>query len=483
MDLVTEIDQPTLEIATWRKRWTMNRDFIAGSDAVKCKGEEYLPKNRPDDSDAVYKAHKKRTKFYPAALKISQGLAGMIGRKKPVLNTKNVRLHYLASTYITRAGWTLDDLAAWVVDECMATNFVGLLPDHPDRSQFPTLNPNNADEIGYRPTINPYIAENILEVTAAPVGLLVKLVHVRLLENCGTTVRQLILNDNGFYEVRIWNKTNAGWTMDAPIVPLIDRGDKRGGQPLTEIPFVLVNTNKQLRPTPSLLQPSVDLNLQHYVTEGYRANMLHTTSGPIAIIKGYAPADDEDPMEFDVAPNAVWVLPNMEMEADWFEFDPKGGVLIENALSEIKDELSTTGHSMLAPEKPAPEAAETQMIRRAAENAALAAFANKVSADIQRALSYTALWADPTEPDVTYKLNTDYMAIRMDAPTLAAWLAAFEAQTISWETYFYGLRDGGLVDATLTPDQEEAQLAANRIKLAFQVAQTSSQTQKQTPQA
>ena len=50
--MAQEINQPTLEIAKWHNRWQRNRDFVDGEEAVKAKGELYLPKVTANDSDA-----------------------------------------------------------------------------------------------------------------------------------------------------------------------------------------------------------------------------------------------------------------------------------------------------------------------------------------------------------------------------------------------------------------------------------------------
>ena len=459
------INEPTPEILEWHARWARNRDFVNGEEAVKSKGLLYLPRARFDDSDAEYLAHVDRTGFFPAAFKIAQGWLGLIFRKKPVLTSTSSRVALLAQL-ATKDGRTLDDVAHWVVRETMITNFTGLLTDHPSRDSFPK-SMSAADELrlGFRPYLARYTAENILEVTRGVISATrTGLVHVRLLENNGETVRELLINEQGHYEVRVHEKEQGSFRLVSATVP------KRGGAPLTEIPFELINTEDSIVPTPSLLQHCVDLNLQHYRVEGMLAAALNLTTAPISIITGYEPKIDpetggEVQVEFDVSPGAVWTFgaPKGDgatgVKVEWFTYDPKGQDLVTSKLRDLKDALSAIGHSILAPEKPAPEAAETQMIRRAAENATLAAFTQKVNDRIQDGVKKWASWVDSTAGDLSYELNLDFLPQPINPQHLAT-LSAMEAQgQLSRETLHEALGEGELMPPGFTPEREAERLA------------------------
>jgi hypothetical protein len=447
----TPINQPTPEIARWHARWTKNRAFVDGEDAVKAAGELYLPKVRSDDSAAEYAAHKDRTRFYPAVTKIVQGLSGLIFRKRPQLNSTSARVQLL-SLLITPDGQSLDDLAEWTVRETQITNFTGLLVDHPDASEFTGLSAANADRLGFRPRVAGYVGECVLEATAGIVNNARKLVRVRLLEDAGETVRELLLNEAGQYEVRVHQNTDAGFAFVRSSIPRIN------GVALTEIPFVLVSTSDKLCPQPSQIQHCVDLNLAHYRLSGTQASILHLTSSPIVTVVGFERAKDANGNEvqpvWDISPGAVWEIKDKDAKVDWFEFDPKGAEIVDANLNDIKDELSTIGHSILAPEKPAPEAAETQMIRRAAENAALAGFTRTVSRKIETALKMFARWADPANAEMAYALNLDFMPQALSSQEHAELRNDWLAGAITHETYLYCLRDGEVLPTTVDPTTE-----------------------------
>ncbi len=444
-----KINQPTTAIQAAYGRWAKNRAFVDGEEAVKALGRVYLPAANPDDSDAEYDAYIARTGFLPAASKIAQGLCGLIDRKRPQLGTTSARVELLTQL-ITPSGESLDDLAEWVVRETLITNFTGLLVDNPEREQFTGLSAANEIERGYRPRIAGYCGESILEVTPGLVNNARQIVRVRFKEDNGD-VLELMLN-NGIYQVCTWKKVDNEFQAGPIKTPT------RNGAPLNEIPFVLVSTSDKLTPTPSILQHSVDLNLQHYRVEGLLTSVLYFLSAPIPVVTGLKAATGADgkeiPIKLNVAVGNAWIFPEEGTKAEYLEFKGQGAQVIENKLKNIKDELSTIGHSILAPEKPAPEAAETQMLRRAAENATLAGFTRTISRKLERVIRMFALWADPKAGDVTYSLNTDFLPQQMTAQEMTALMGMWQAGAITQSQLLHCLVDGEILSPALDIEGE-----------------------------
>ena len=463
MPIETNINLPTKAIEKAYARWTRNRAFVDGEEAVKLQAYTYLPAANPEDGVDEYQAHLDRTRFLPAASKIAQGLSGLIFRKRAQLNTTSARVQLLGQ-FITPDGESLDDLAEWVVRETLITNFTGLLIDHPERSAFKDLSAANEIERGYRPRIAGYTGECILEITLGLVNETRKIVRVRLLEDDGETVRELMLN-NGVYQVKKWTRDKAGFVEGATVTPT------RNGAVLNEIPFVLVSTSDKLTPTPSMLQHAVDLNLQHYRIQGLLTSVLYFLSAPIPVVTGLKSVSMKDakgnevvdeygnvkmvPINLNVAPGAAWVFPEEGTKAEYLEFSGAGATVITDELRNVKDELSTLGHSIMTPEKPAPEAPETQMLRRAAENATLAGFTRTISRKLERALKQFALWADPAAAaTLAYSLNTDFLPQQMSPQEMTAMMGMWQAGAITHETLLFALRDGEIVSPTLDIEAE-----------------------------
>lgn len=458
--MAQEINKPTAAIAAWYSRWQRNRDFVDGELAVKGRGELYLPKVRISDSPEEYKAHLQRTGFFPAAFKITQGWMGLIFRKSPSLQASE-RTRLLAGL-ATRDGLTLDDLSAWFVRETMITNFTGALVDYPNRADFPeTMSAADELRLGFRPYLARYTAESILEVARGFIGMTVGITRVRLLEEDGDRVRELLINDAGFYEVRIHDNINGQLVLTASYVPT------RDGAPLSEIPFVLLNTDDSLVPTPSLLENAVGLNHQHYQLESQLAAAIHLTQAPIAVITGYQPAKDENGLDVEtqwpIEPGVTWEFNDKDVEVSWHTYEPKGQELVVNKMRDLKDALSAIGHSILAPEKPAPESTEAAIIRRAAENAMLADFTKRISSRLERAYSKWGLWIDG-QP-VRYALNLDFVPQAM-TPQVAKTLVDMQtAGQLSLRTLHEALKQGELLPMDFDPELEAERIAAEQVDL------------------
>lgn len=464
-----KINEPTKEIKAWHDRWARNRHFVAGEAAVKAEGEKYLPKARISDTPEEYEDHKTRTGFFPAAFKIAQGWCGLINRKAAKSDIKSKRVELLTHV-VTRDNKSMDEVSKFLTRETMITNFTLSVTDHPDRTKFPEMM-SAADELrlGFRPYEAVYVAETILEVLRGLIrGERVGLTSIRVLENEGRSVRHMLINDQGFYENRSYDQNAEGvFVLTSSVVPELN------GEPLTEIPATLLNTDNSIVPTPSMLQHCVDLNLQHYIVEGILSAAMHLTSGPITTITGFNPEVDPktkklidpftgmptDRIEFPVDPGAVWAFKSKDTIVRSHTFDPKGQELTQAKLRDLKDALSAIGHSILAPEKPAPEAAETQMIRRFAENAMLADFTKTNSDQQQQVWQRFARWGDPANPDLTFELNVDFLPVPMDAPRITALSTLVEKRQLSLQTLHEALGEGEIMPHGFNAEKEAQRIS------------------------
>ena len=465
---IENISAPTPDIAKHLTRWTRNRDFGSGEDAVKAKGTTYLPLANPQDDEATYKSHLFRTRFFPAASKTLQGWVGLIKRKPDQLRTNSSRINALCEL-LTPDYLNLNELTEWLIRETLITNFTGLLVDHPSKDEFTGLSAANELELGYRPFVAGYTAESILELRPGLVGNKRQLVRVRLLEDGGTRVRELMVN-GGVYQVRIWEKDGETFNPGPIKTPIVN------GKALGEIPFVLVSTSDKLSPQPSLLQHVVDLNLQLYIQQGLLSNVHYTLSAPIPTIRGISPMKDKDGSyvlddegnlqfpDFPVAPGSLWLFESKDTVAEYLEFKGQGAATLENSVKEIKDELRIAGHSILAPDKPAPEAPETQMIYRAAETAILASFARIISSKMERVLKLVARWADPAaEADLAFAVNQDFVPQSLSPQEVTALQGLWQAGAISHEQLLLCLRDGEVLSPAL---DVQAEIEATKVEVA-----------------
>lgn len=448
-----DISKPISSIAAHHQRWTINDDVTAGHYSVKPKGTTYLPKAFSEQSPEEYEAFKAHVSFYPAANRTLTGLLGLMFRRDPVLENDGTIEHSLKDV-ITRDGKSINQLAREVSQKFLKTGYLGLLVDHPAGTAT-----SAADAIaeGYRPFVCQYAAESILEIKSGVVGNKTGITYVRLLDD-DKTVRVLELID-GIYTVTIHRKVGSTWVPDAPVVP------KRAGQPLREIPFILLSENDDVEPQPAILDHVVQLNLDHYRVQGLLSTCHLFISTPMLFAKGLQSSEVE---KLVVSPGAILGFESENADLKWVTPSGDGIPSIERQLDRTEDKLAVVASRILARQKAVAEAAETEALRQGAENSVLATIANMISQKITAALKLVSDWTDGS--DVRYQLNTDYLPAQMDAAEIKALFEVYSQDGMSFESFFYALRDRGVHNETLTLEEEQNRMEADAKKAADKAA-------------
>lgn len=442
------INQPNSKIVARYNAWARNRAVIEGEDAVKAAGKTYLPKNSTQQTDDEYKLWIENVAFYPAASRTVELLLGLIFRKRPVL-TASPAVDALANAAVTRDGLSIEQFANKVTRETLITNYTGVLVDHPKRSNFPSLNKANMVQLGFRPYLCMYVAENIIDVCRAEVGGLSKLVKVVLRDECGD-LRELVL-ENGVYVQRIHKQDGANVVLVEETIP------EANGKPMTEIPFVIVSTEHEIDPQPALMDQAVGLNLHHYKVEG-KLSLAHLfLSSPVPWVTG-AIVDKENPLF--VAPGSLWSFDKPETKVGYLEFTGAGVQSIERQRDKLEHHLATVGARILASQPNVAESADTHRIKRASESSALATSARTISSKIKQALVWFADWYEGSGEQVDFLLNTDFLPGTMTAQELDSMVKLYQGGLLSHQTAFFRMRDGEFIEPSLTYEEETKRLSS-----------------------
>jgi hypothetical protein len=459
-----KINEPTPEMAAWHARARLVRDVTAGEHQIKLGREEYLPRFRAKQSDEEYDRFLKSTSFFPATARTAQGRRGLMFARNVVLNgtaldpIKNV---------LTPHGDDWRSVAEHIVYDTFQTNYTGLLVDHPAAPDGVELNADNALMEGFRPFLHVFRLECILEATRGLVRNQQKFVRIRILESEDRVLELLLLN--GTYVQRVHKREGGQWKVE-------QRTPGKDGQPLTEIPFEIVSDNKAALPQPSVLEDVARLNIAHYIAQG-RINALQVFgSGLVPILKGVQPEKRiVDGQETLIAPELQFgsngqylLLPNPESDFGFLE--PRGYMAadLRQSKKDLEDQMAACASRMLEPPAVAPEAPENSARRSQAEDSTNASLAQTYAARISRAFSRMAWWMTPgdaafTGEEVTLTLNTDYKTRGMTAQDRTVAMAELQAGIRSWEDWFYERRDAGLVNSSLTPEEEKARIEADNV--------------------
>ncbi len=284
-----------------RGRWSKNRDFCSGSEAVKAKGRVYLPDDNqlydtagkplgdsiagPTDDPFKYKRKYsillQRASFNAIAQHTRNGWTGMMFNKDPIIELPS-QIEYMRDN-VDGAGQTLIQLAKKNSSEGIEVGRIGMLVDMP--STGGNLSIAEEAALNIRPRIANYVAEAIEDWDETEVGAVKKLSFVKLREEIYN--RDDEFSDYGECEIqyRVLRLREDGYTQEV----LDENGDAKEeeklilaqGKPLPFIPFYFVGAeNNKPDVDDAPVSPIVDINLAHYLTSADYEELNHLYSLP-----------------------------------------------------------------------------------------------------------------------------------------------------------------------------------------------------------
>jgi hypothetical protein len=440
------VNTPSREYQANLAAWQRCRDVYHGSDAIKAAGDKYLPKLEAQRADPTmqgtqaYEAYKTRALFYPAFRRTVVGLGGLVCGKDPTLadvpEAFTDRLQDVTGTGVTLAGF-----AYGLCHELLVTGRVGALVDLPEASVGALVEPYWCA----------YRAEDILQVRTQRIGNedVVTLVVLReevereqdkdpFTTEYAPAFRVLALKD-GRYTVTVWTADAKDQTK---FIAGAERVPTRRGQPLDEIPFVILNP---VAATSAAEQPPLlalaDVNLSHYLTSADREHGAHFTALPTPWVAGHTVGQGET---LGIGSGTAWVFPNQAASCGMLEFSGAGLGALKALMEEKREMMTTLGARMLESQKPGVEAAETVKLRHAGESSELSVLAGVIGQGLSRLVHWSLEWsgvADEAAEQATVTMNPDLLDI-MSPDQVRALVSSWQAGAISHETVYYNMSRG-----------------------------------------
>ncbi len=459
MAVDTQHEDYTNSVATWQ----FCRDMIAGDDAVKAKKETYVPRLSEQD-DTQYLAMLNRPVYEGYTSRTLDGMTGLIFSKAPAVEApESLKLSF---DNIDLAGKTLTDLAQDTVEDVFATDRVGLLVD---RASVDTKGMTNGEveALKLRPFIKAYPTESIINWKYDSINNQQVLSLVVLKESKEKwsdeftsekeTIYRVLSLEKGIYRVRIFENQTKGegknavtqWIATSDIYP------KMNNAPMTEIPFIgITSTSLGLDVKKPPLYDMAKVNLTHFKTNVEYYHGMHFTALPTPYMTGYQSDDDE---EIKIGSTSILTLSDPSATLGYLEFSGDGLGTLEREKTNQKETMVVLGSNMLQSDKKTAEAENTVAMRNAGQNASIVSVADTVSRGIELALNIANKWNSSLEK-VTYKLNTDYNLIKLDAQSLTAYVQAWLSGAMSHEELFLNLQKGELIKESKTFEEHQTQI-------------------------
>jgi hypothetical protein len=462
------VDTTHADYDAMKPKWRRLRDAYDGSDAVKLRGNEYLPlldsHMQPARGADLYAAYKARAVWYNATARTVDGLAGGIFQKTPSIVVppsveEDVR-------DITMTGAPLEQFALTATRETLLMGRYGILVEFP----------KEGEEL--RPYWIPYRAEDIFAWRHERRGGRQVVTGVALMEEVDKAVPagddalvsgtipqiKLLLLEGDRYQQRRWQQPEeqgewieVGAADDGPVTPF---EPLRRGAPLPFIPFIFLGPNG-LGPTvqkPGLLD-LVDMNYSHYRTMADLEHGRHWTALPTPWVAGAVGGDKAAPLA--IGSGAAWEL-SEGGRAGMLEFTGQGLGALERADESKKSMMAVLGARMLEEQPSSAETFGAVTMRHASEHATLRTVAQSVEQGLTQAMRWHAWWtgteARPVEVDAAVELNKDFIKIRATPQEVQASLLALQAEAISFKTFYWNLQQGEWGRPGVTADEERDQI-------------------------
>jgi len=411
-----------------KEKWTRVRDSYLGSDAIKSKGEIYLPKLSSQEK-GEYDAYVMRSMYVNAIKNTVQGLVGAVMRINPVINAPD-RIMELAQD-ITGTGVSLNDFISNMLSEQLLMGRQGVMIDRTTERAY----------------LSGYTTEQMTnwmeDVIVLKETYLQQDLNDDYSQSYEVQYRELLIDEDGKFLVRIW-KDNEGWNVSEEIYPT------KVGQALDMIPFVAISGNElNMNPTQPPLMSLVDTNLSMYRTSADLEHGRHFTALPTPYVTGI----DGD-SELRIGSGSAWILPDSSSKAGYLEFTGQGLQALEKAVEEKRSIMAGLGASLLQTQKNGVESAESLRLRQNSEASVLVGAVLSVQEGITKALSIMAEW-EGVSGDIEVELNTDFVDTKILPEELTALMGAWQSGAISHETFLHNMKKGEILPVEVTVEDEK----------------------------
>jgi hypothetical protein len=113
-----------------------------------------------------------------------------------------------------------------------------------------------------------------------------------------------------------------------------------------------------------------------------------------------------------------------------------------------------------------PESGEALRLRQGAQTATITTVAKNTAAGLERALRYAAMMLGQDPDAVSVEANTDFVELRLASEDITSLVDSWLKGAISKETMFTNLQRGDIISESLTFEDEEERIEANKPDVA-----------------
>lgn len=414
-------------------QWVKCRDAFNGSDAIKAKNGDYLPRLADQPIDE-YDAYKDRALFYSITAKTVESLVGLAMQQEPLIDFPTK----MESYFKDNSGVEFYEFLDLAYTETMLMGRMGVLIDRP-------INGGPA-----RPV--PYLCESIINwdvdsdgrftMVVLKESILVPQLNDRFVKVYKNQYRVLEIVD-GYYQQTVYDESLKAGPVYIPT---------NTGKKMDFIPFYIVTPSgisSVVAKAPLL--DIVEVNISHYRTSADLEHGRHFTGLPTPVVIGVDPTTT-----LKIGSLTAWIIPNANGDAKYLEFTGEGLASLEKALSEKQSQLASMSARLIDTSTRGSESPETVKLRYASENANLVSVSRAVEAFMNTVYKTIAVMDSLDPNEVNINLNKEFLSKTLSSKEINELVDAYFKGGISKETLLYNLRKGGAIDPLRTDVEESA---------------------------
>lgn len=419
-------------------------------DAYKGDVLDYIPKLTKQNNEE-YEAYRNRGVYFNVTKKTTEAAVGLILRKPYVTDVEDVMISE-ELTLTESIGMTLRDVI--LEGRC------GMLCDYSNEKGEAYLTQYS------RKHITNWRKDGTLVVLHEDIYVPDPQDPYKLVET--EQYRELFLDEEGYYGVRIWQPQGTGGNTTYRVVDEFAPTIK--GERLTYIPFVFVNPfDTTMTSYDPVMINIAQINISHFRSTVDLEHGVHFTALPQPWVAGDFAEDQGTTVA--VGSDYIWQLEEGS-STGYLEFTGGGLKSIVERLESKEQQMSYLGGQLLEAKKGI-EAADTVRLRGAAQSATLVNVVNAVESAYQQILTIYNQWMG-NEQEAEFTMSRDFSASILTPLEMKALMDLYMMNGISQETFLENLFAG---EITSDVQEEIARLKKER----DDVQKTSKEDTAETP--
>lgn len=479
------------EVSSKLPKWQKVDDTCEGEEAIKCKGEIYLPKpdanTDPVKNKLAYEKYKLRAVFFPVIGRTLEGLIGQVF-SKPISTDFPPSFDRLEND-VDGAGTTLEQQSKQTLESVLKKGRAGLLSDFPTIADGAIVTRDQIESGRIRPRVILYQPEQIINWREMVVGGETQLSLLVLKEQkdvstdkfeikCEPRWRVYELNESGQVEVSVW-KLPAVQTGTITVVqhqgnPISNSDDYEveieataisggNGQGLARIPFAFVgSTNNDSTVDEPPLYPLACLNVAHYRNSADYEQSLFLAGQPHLVLAGIKETWAEKYLKEGVRlGSANGTMLNEGGTAEILQVQPNSMPM--EGMTHKEEQMKAIGAKLIEPSRVQQTATEAE-IEATSEASILSSIAKNVSSAYELAFYFCSLFGEEVAlEEILIDLNSEFQVMGLNAQERQEVMAAWQSGVLTWEEVREVYRRKGI--ATETNDDARVKIDAAEISL------------------